>query len=130
MSSVFFLVPAPAEAVPVISLAEAVPVPALGSAGRNNKVLAQLAQLALGSDALGSAELPTVGSAGHNEGNCKPCAFFHIKGCESGMKCAFCHLCPADEKRRRHKNRGLGCRRLELQKLGLQINQEQRQERL
>jgi len=82
MSSVLFLVPVPAEPVPVISLADAVPVPALGS-----------------------AELPTVGSAGHNKGSCKPCAFFHSRSCESGMQCSFCHLCPADEKRRRQKDK-------------------------
>jgi len=52
---------------------------------------------------LGSLEMPTVGSRGHYFGHCKPCAFFHKKGCEGGVHCSFCHLCGADEKKRRHK---------------------------
>lgn len=54
---------------------------------------------------LGSAELPTRGSAGHGTGACKPCAFFHTKGCESGVDCSFCHLCMQGEKIRRRKER-------------------------
>mmetsp|Transcript_115273 Transcript_115273/g.325744 ORF Transcript_115273/g.325744 Transcript_115273/m.325744 type:complete len:298 (-) Transcript_115273:67-960(-) len=53
---------------------------------------------------LGSPELPTAGSAGHHMGNCKPCAFVE-KGCMSGVDCKFCHLCPADEKKRRKKEK-------------------------
>jgi len=53
---------------------------------------------------LGSAEFPTVGSAGHHRGKCKPCAFaWKEGGCESGVQCQFCHLCDAVEKKRRHK---------------------------
>lgn len=52
---------------------------------------------------LGSPEMPTVGSAGHNMGTCKPCAFFHSRGCENGLQCPFCHLCAPDEKRKRQK---------------------------
>eukprot|EP00446_Apocalathium_sp_SHHI-4_P045884 CAMPEP_0177389710 /NCGR_PEP_ID=MMETSP0368-20130122/52732_1 /TAXON_ID=447022 ORGANISM="Scrippsiella hangoei-like, Strain SHHI-4" /NCGR_SAMPLE_ID=MMETSP0368 /ASSEMBLY_ACC=CAM_ASM_000363 /LENGTH=305 /DNA_ID=CAMNT_0018855183 /DNA_START=63 /DNA_END=975 /DNA_ORIENTATION=- len=36
--------------------------------------------------ALGSAEIPTVGSAGHLWGVCKPCAFMHTKGCSNGIE--------------------------------------------
>jgi len=54
---------------------------------------------------LGSDELPTVGSAGHHTGACKPCAFFHTRGCGNGLQCSFCHLCPADEKRKRQKDK-------------------------
>jgi hypothetical protein len=54
---------------------------------------------------LGSADMPTVGSAGHCLGTCKPCAFFHSKGCQNGVNCIFCHLCDAGEKRRRQKER-------------------------
>jgi len=54
---------------------------------------------------LGSADMPTVGSALHKLGTCKPCAFFHIKGCQNGVNCVFCHLCDAGEKRRRQKER-------------------------
>mmetsp|Transcript_90219 Transcript_90219/g.140889 ORF Transcript_90219/g.140889 Transcript_90219/m.140889 type:complete len:198 (-) Transcript_90219:115-708(-) len=35
------------------------------------------------------------GSAGHGSGNCKPCGFFHKGGCQRGLECKFCHLCPA-----------------------------------
>jgi len=54
---------------------------------------------------LGSQELPTVGSAGHHSGTCKPCAFLHTRGCENGTQCTFCHLCPPDEKRNRRKQK-------------------------
>jgi len=54
---------------------------------------------------LGSNEMPTVGSTGHNTGNCKPCAFFHTRGCENGVQCPFCHLCQPDEKRKRQKEK-------------------------
>jgi len=53
---------------------------------------------------LGSPELPTVGSAGHHSGICKPCAFLE-KGCTSGVECKFCHLCSPDEKKRRKKEK-------------------------
>merc|ERR1719440_1143393 len=54
---------------------------------------------------LGSAELPTLGSAGHYNGTCKPCAFLYTKGCGNGTECEFCHLCPPTEKRRRQKEK-------------------------
>merc|ERR1712032_587745 len=54
---------------------------------------------------LGSPELPTVGSAGHAIGNCKPCAFMHTKGCGNGFDCQFCHLCEPGEKKRRRKEK-------------------------
>ncbi|CAE7175980.1 rlmJ, partial [Symbiodinium pilosum] len=50
--------------------------------------------------------LPSVGSMGHDEGACKPCAFVFKKGCDSGSQCTFCHLCPPGEKKRRSKERG------------------------
>lgn len=52
-----------------------------------------------------SSQLPTLGSAGHHLGTCKPCAFLYTKGCENGINCTFCHLCPPDEKRRRQKEK-------------------------
>mmetsp|Transcript_21773 Transcript_21773/g.68468 ORF Transcript_21773/g.68468 Transcript_21773/m.68468 type:complete len:276 (+) Transcript_21773:65-892(+) len=51
----------------------------------------------------GSAEMPSVGSAGHAEGSCKPCAFLHTVGCANGLTCQFCHLCDAEERRRRRR---------------------------
>jgi len=62
--------------------------------------------------ALGSDEMPTVGSAGHAAGSCKPCAFFHTVGCSNGLACSFCHLCDADERKRRRKTK-LEARRAE-----------------
>eukprot|EP00441_Pelagodinium_beii_P010689 CAMPEP_0197703840 /NCGR_PEP_ID=MMETSP1338-20131121/125641_1 /TAXON_ID=43686 ORGANISM="Pelagodinium beii, Strain RCC1491" /NCGR_SAMPLE_ID=MMETSP1338 /ASSEMBLY_ACC=CAM_ASM_000754 /LENGTH=271 /DNA_ID=CAMNT_0043287739 /DNA_START=53 /DNA_END=868 /DNA_ORIENTATION=+ len=51
----------------------------------------------------GSAELPSVGSKDHGTGECKPCAFLHVRGCDNGAMCKFCHLCDAGEKKRRQK---------------------------
>jgi len=67
---------------------------------------------------LGSPEMPTVGSAGHSAGTCKPCAFFHSKGCGNGVNCSFCHLCPADEKKRRQKEKI--CLLREMRRMGSQ----------
>jgi len=53
----------------------------------------------------GSEELPSLGSAGHVEGVCKPCAFLHTKGCDNGAMCRFCHLCVPGEKKRRQKDK-------------------------
>merc|ERR1712059_52769 len=39
------------------------------------------------------SELPSMGSALHSSGKCKPCAFLHTKGCVNGTDCQFCHLC-------------------------------------
>uniref|UniRef100_A0A7S1B2S4 C3H1-type domain-containing protein n=1 Tax=Noctiluca scintillans TaxID=2966 RepID=A0A7S1B2S4_NOCSC len=58
------------------------------------------------SSALGSPEYPTVGSAGHSTGQCKPCAFIWKEtGCNRGIACPFCHLCDSRERRRRAKER-------------------------
>lgn len=48
---------------------------------------------------------PTLGSQGHQFGNCKPCAFLYTKGCGNGVECPFCHLCPPGEKKRRKKEK-------------------------
>jgi len=53
----------------------------------------------------GSQELPSIGSASHGTGTCKPCAFLHTKGCGNGFTCNFCHLCGPDEKRQRRKQK-------------------------
>jgi len=50
------------------------------------------------------AALPSLGSAYHFAGLCKPCVFFHSeKGCENGTDCLHCHICAAGEKKRRRK---------------------------
>lgn len=66
---------------PVLSLAEALPEPEIGS-----------------------LEMPSVGSVGHWDGECKPCAFM-ARGCSSGVNCPFCHLCDMNEKKRRRKDK-------------------------
>jgi len=40
---------------------------------------------------LGCPILPSIGSAGHHMGLCKPCAFGDY--CRNGAKCEFCHIC-------------------------------------
>jgi hypothetical protein len=51
--------------------------------------------------------LPSMGSAGHHLGQCKPCAFT-AKGCAAGESCAFCHLCdPSEHKRQKKEKRVL-----------------------
>jgi hypothetical protein len=49
--------------------------------------------------------LVSIGSVGHKTGNCRPCAWFwKAHGCENGLQCLHCHLCPSNEiKRRRYK---------------------------
>lgn len=48
-------------------------------------------------------EFASIGSLGHDTGDCKPCAFFNTKGCGNGGSCKFCHLCDSGEKKRRLK---------------------------
>jgi len=55
--------------------------------------------------ALGTAELPSVGSGEHATGCCRPCAFLHTKGCENGLACKFCHLCGPEERKRRRQGK-------------------------
>lgn len=54
---------------------------------------------------LHSGQLPSLGSALHSNGLCKPCAFLHTKGCENQTTCNFCHLCEPGEKKRRQKHK-------------------------
>eukprot|EP00971_Amphidinium_carterae_P170067 3369687-Amphidinium_carterae.1 len=50
-------------------------------------------------------DLPSVGSAEHPLGTCKPCAFFHKNGCEKGPECSFCHLCDDEEVKKRKREK-------------------------
>jgi hypothetical protein len=63
---------------PVLRLAEALPPPELGTPA-----------------------LPSRGSMLHYCRECKPCTFFHTRGCENGENCEFCHLCGPGEKKKR-----------------------------
>lgn len=49
----------------------------------------------------------SVGSAGHEFGTCKPCAFLwkDANGCSNGQNCLYCHLYPAGEVKRRKKEK-------------------------
>jgi hypothetical protein len=60
---------------------------------------------------LHSGQLPSLGSALHSSGLCKPCAFLHTKGCENQTTCSFCHLCEPGEKKRRQKHKRASLRR-------------------
>jgi len=51
----------------------------------------------------GSATCPSLGSAGHWLGLCKPCDFFHRDRCTNEAACKFCHLCGPEECKRRKK---------------------------
>jgi hypothetical protein len=51
-----------------------------------------------------SAEVPTIGSALHSRGECRPCGFFwKPSGCHFGPNCHYCHLCPEGELKARKK---------------------------
>lgn len=52
---------------------------------------------------LGSAQLPSRGSALHGKETCKPCAFVVQGACKNDVECLFCHLCEPGEKKRRRK---------------------------
>jgi len=52
---------------------------------------------------LGGLALPSMGSMLHHKGECKPCTFFHTRGCENKEDCQFCHLCGPGEKKKRLK---------------------------
>jgi len=51
----------------------------------------------------------SIGSAAHETGTCKPCAFLwkDLKrpGCQNGRECVFCHLCPPGEVKARKKQK-------------------------
>lgn len=58
------------------------------------------------SDSEVNASLASVGSAEHESGNCRPCAFFGKKaGCTNGANCEFCHRGPGDDPKHTPKGR-------------------------
>lgn len=51
---------------------------------------------------------PSVGSSLHEQGQCRPCAWFwKLDGCKNGADCHHCHLCPEDEIRNRRRAKAL-----------------------
>jgi len=50
--------------------------------------------------------LLSIGSQGHYQDRCKPCAFIWTEeGCKNGSACNFCHLCEPGAKKRRQKEK-------------------------
>merc|ERR1711971_304721 len=51
--------------------------------------------------------LPSIGSKDHGiaGSSCKPCAFYHTKGCSNGMSCQFCHSCGPEAIKRGRKQK-------------------------
>jgi hypothetical protein len=78
-------------------------VPATLTTFMESTSLPRTPKVTFASDA--SADCPTIGSASHYSGDCKPCAFFYTKGCQNARNCSFCHLCDAGEKKRRLKEK-------------------------
>jgi len=85
------------------------------------------------------AGLSSVGSAGHEVGKCKPCAFVHRPmGCTDGAACSYCHLCEPGEKKRRQRQKFEAARQRRLSRkatgagdlkaVGTRIVQQQQQE--
>jgi hypothetical protein len=101
--------PAPTEIAPLFLEPSLIPPPPLMQA--DSCVLSQAVSywsvqatpLSQAVSAEGAA--PSVGSAGHYSGQCKPCVHFHKKGCRNGTQCPFCHLCDADEVKRRQSRK-------------------------
>uniref|UniRef100_A0A7S4WDQ4 C3H1-type domain-containing protein n=1 Tax=Alexandrium monilatum TaxID=311494 RepID=A0A7S4WDQ4_9DINO len=51
-------------------------------------------------------ELPSLGSAAHSSGTCRPCDFlYRTDTCREGAACRFCHLCGPQAVRRRRKEK-------------------------
>jgi len=78
-----------------------VPPPPLDAAPLAPSVLS-LAE-AIAPPELGGPQLPSIGSMLHHKGGCRPCTFFHTRGCENKEDCKFCHLCGPGEKKKRLK---------------------------
>mmetsp|Transcript_16033 Transcript_16033/g.36757 ORF Transcript_16033/g.36757 Transcript_16033/m.36757 type:complete len:882 (+) Transcript_16033:131-2776(+) len=54
----------------------------------------------------GDVAHPSVGSALHATGECKPCAWFHkAQGCFRGKECGYCHYCPPGELKTQRKKK-------------------------
>jgi hypothetical protein len=51
-------------------------------------------------------ETPSHGSTLHRTGTCQPCAWFWKSGgCQNGVQCSYCHLCPESELKERKKSK-------------------------
>jgi hypothetical protein len=52
----------------------------------------------------------SIGSMLHHKGECRPCAFYHTRGCENKEACEFCHICGPGEQKKRLKQHRLAKR--------------------
>merc|ERR1712050_370348 len=52
----------------------------------------------------------SIGSMLHHKGECRPCAFYHTRGCENKEACEFCHVCGPGEQKKRLKQHRLAKR--------------------
>lgn len=50
------------------------------------------------------ADIPSIGSLGHETGDCRRCNFFHKGRCQNGRSCVFCHF--PHEKRKTSRKEG------------------------
>ncbi|KAF4653219.1 hypothetical protein FOZ61_009139 [Perkinsus olseni] len=50
----------------------------------------------------------SVGSLGHADKQCRPCAFYYGKGCSRGTECMYCHDCPPPKNSIQSQQRLLG----------------------
>jgi len=101
-----------AEAVEILGCAPPAPAQQPGGGGPMQRPLPELTrgrdiplpeQGKLDAPVLGSAQLPSRGSASHGKETCKPCAFVVQGTCKNDVECLFCHLCEPGEKKRRRK---------------------------
>mmetsp|Transcript_61892 Transcript_61892/g.147658 ORF Transcript_61892/g.147658 Transcript_61892/m.147658 type:complete len:231 (-) Transcript_61892:16-708(-) len=76
----------------------------------------------------GPESFPTIGSMAHFDGTCKPCAFFHTKGCQQGSNCEFCHLCDASERKKRRKEKIAVLREMRATDPAAELQQQQQQQ--
>lgn len=85
---------------------------AQGTCKSSKAVDQDVAQDALASRDQGPAEpahptpgrLPSKGSAYHEQGQCRPCAWmWKPRGCQNADACEYCHLCPEGELKHRKK---------------------------
>eukprot|EP00929_Paragymnodinium_shiwhaense_P122138 TRINITY_DN9473_c0_g1_i2.p1 TRINITY_DN9473_c0_g1~~TRINITY_DN9473_c0_g1_i2.p1 ORF type:complete len:247 (+),score=29.46 TRINITY_DN9473_c0_g1_i2:35-742(+) len=54
----------------------------------------------------------SIGSVLHAQGLCKPCDFSRRGGCRAGVECIYCHLCTAEDAKRKKKETKKAFRRL------------------
>jgi len=69
----------------------------------------------------------SIGSAGHNDGTCKPCAFYCFSecGCRDGENCVFCHLFHKSKLRQRKDTWKKGRKSMHKERIDRRRNEDQ-----